>query len=239
MAKAPRESEVKTRLVPPLTFKEAADLSSCFLRDLAGSIVNLDPLVQPVCCFAPEGAEASFRNLLPDGFLLLSQRGDSLASRLTHAVDDLFSAGFRTVCLIGADSPTVPATVLKEAIRVIGNSEHQIVLGPSQDGGYYLIGLNSRYPELFEGIAWSTNMVVRQTTQRANSVRLSIYSLPTHYDIDNANDLAKLCDELLGPARPSDKTIAPITRSFLARLIAKEGRERIWPVQCHSGKGPT
>lgn len=229
MAKAPRAGHVKTRLCPPLSTDEAALLNTCFLRDTAASIDNCHPNARGVACFTPAGTESTFLTILPGGFNLIAQRSGPFAERLAGAVADLLAVGFGSVCLIDSDSPTVPAVVFAEAIAALAESGNAIVLGPAADGGYYLIGMSKLHPQLFAAIDWSTDRVLSQTLARARDLQLPVHQLPTHYDVDDAAALRQLCDDLLGPANRMSPAVAPATREFLCNLIAREGRERIWP----------
>jgi rSAM/selenodomain-associated transferase 1 len=229
MTKAPRAGHVKTRLTPPLTPEEAAALNSCFLRDTATAISLAGDRAQGIACYTPPGAEESYRDLLPDNFRLIAQRNGSLEERLIAAADDLFSIGFASVCLIASDSPTVPAHAFAEAARLLSQPRECVVLGPSDDGGYYLIGLRKMYRRMFAEIDWSTNRVFEQTKQRALELNLSLHFLPSGFDVDNRASLHRLCDELFIPAEPAPQNSAPATRKFLGDLIAREGRARIWP----------
>src|SRR5215467_9701071 len=117
MTKAPHAGRVKTRLVPPLTLEEAAELNKCFLRDTAaaissacgGSLRRAPQQCGPVAVYTPVGAESAYTDILPADFSLLPQRGGKFGERLYFAVKDLFKCGFDSVCLIDSDSPTVPA----------------------------------------------------------------------------------------------------------------------------------
>jgi rSAM/selenodomain-associated transferase 1 len=221
MTKAPRAGQVKTRLVPPLSAEEAAQLNSCFLRDTAMAIAKAcGANARGVGVYTPIGAEAAYIGILPRDFDLLPQRGDGFGERLAFAAADLFQCGFTSVCLIDSDSPTVAADVYAKAVELLSKPGDRVVLGPSNDGGYYLIGLKRNRPELFERIDWSTERVLEQTKQRARELDLEVGPLPTGYDVDDAATLHRLCDELL-----SDKTtddIAPNTRKFLAELTAQK-----------------
>jgi glycosyltransferase A (GT-A) superfamily protein (DUF2064 family) len=107
--------------------------------------------------------------------------------------------------------------------------DDRVVLGPSDDGGYYLIGLKQDHRGLFEQIDWSTERVLEQTMQRAVEMDLEVKLLPTGYDVDDRTTLRRLCDELLNP-NTTDQ-VAPQTRGFLRDLIEREGRDRIWPAR--------
>ena len=221
MTKAPRAGTVKTRLVPPLTFEEAAQLNVCLLQDSAATI-------QQTCCegavgigvYTPVGSEAAYVDILPSEFQLLAQRGDRFGDRLAFAAEDLFRCGFCSVCLIDSDSPTVPVAVYAEAIALLSQPTDRVVLGPSDDGGYYLIGMKKYHPKLFEGIDWSTERVFEQTKRRADELALEVSVLPAAFDVDDAPTLRRLCDELLSDKSCAD--IAPRTRKFLAELVARK-----------------
>ena len=220
MTKAPRAGQVKTRLVPPLTPEEAALLNVCFLRDTAAAIAKACATsARGIGVYTPVGSEAAYIDILPRDFELLPQRGEGFGERLAFAAADLFQCGFTSVCLIDSDSPTVSATVYAEAVALLAKPNDRVVLGPSDDGGYYLIGLKQNHRELFDRIDWSTERVLDQTQQRARELNLEVSLLPTGYDVDDAATLRRLCDELLSQKSPSD--IAPHTRKFLAALTAQ------------------
>src|SRR5438093_12802435 len=121
MTKVPRPGEVKTRLTPPLTPEEAAWLNRSFLNDTFTAIANAGchGLTRGVAVFTPVGAEREMEAILPDEFELLPQRGDAFGERLSFAMEDLFSLGFESVCLIDSDSPTVPIDFFSQAARIL------------------------------------------------------------------------------------------------------------------------
>jgi uncharacterized protein len=233
MTKAPKAGAVKTRLQPPLTPEEAAALNICFLRDMAKAIADasredrlLPPSARGVAIFTPPGCEADYVKILPPGFNLLPQRGDNFGERLLFAAEDLLRIGFESCCLINSDSPTVTADVFRVVARSLHTTnEHHLVLGPSDDGGYYLIGMRTLHRRVFEEIDWSTDRVFAQTLERARESALEVETLPTFFDVDDRESLRRLCHELLGENRDT----APATKKFLQQLIQCEGRERIWP----------
>ena len=151
---------------------------------------------------------------------MLPQRGDKFGERLYFAVEDLFKCGFESVCLIDSDSPTVPAENFAEAVELLSTSEDRVVLGPSDDGGYYLIGVKKPHRQLFERIDWSTEHVLNQTMQRATEIGLKVKLLPIGYDVDEGASLSRLCNELLG--EQGGDGAAPSTRKFLAGLVAQK-----------------
>ena len=229
MTKAPQPGKVKTRLTPPLTPDEAAQLNVCFLRDLSRSIslASQQSPARGVGVYTPVGAERVYESILPNDFFLIPQRGDAFGERLLFAAEDLFKVGFEAVCLINSDSPTVSMSIFAQAADTLALPGERIVLGPSEDGGYYLIGLKRPHRRLFEEIDWSTERVFQQTKQRAAEVGVELHELPFGFDVDDRATLSRLCDELF--RRNPDRDVAIETRKFLSEIIAREGRDRIWP----------
>lgn len=245
MIKAPRAGASKTRLCPPLRPEEAATLSGCFLRDTTANIADVVAALPPdtpargVAVYTPVGAEAAFDGLLPDGFALLAQRESGFGERLHGAAEDLLAVGFRSLCLIDSDSPTLPPGALRAAVEALARPGERLVLGPSEDGGYYLVGLQTAHRRVFEDVDWSTERVAAQTLARAAEIGLAVEVLPTWYDVDDGPTLWALCEELFGNRGTYDDRSssregtrgypAPRTREFLAGVLAAEGRGRIWP----------
>jgi rSAM/selenodomain-associated transferase 1 len=228
MAKVPRSGRVKTRLVPPLTPDQASALSECFLRDVAATIATAAATdharIQGVAVYLADGEDQDFRQVLPREFLLLAQRGEHLGERLFHAAVDLLEAGFHSVCLVNADSPTLPSSLLCEAVLALQAPGDRVVLGPASDGGYYLIGLKRAHRRLFEEISWSTSSVFAQTIERARELSLEVHRLAEWYDVDDRASLRLLCRELFG----HDATNIPAargasTRALLDKLLPQLG----------------
>lgn len=218
MAKAPRAGKVKTRLSPPLTLEESAALNICFLKDTAENLAELSGAAGLVC-YTPVGDEAAFDGLLPASFTLIGQRGDGFGERLLAAAEDILACVYGAVCLIDSDSPTVPAAAFEMAVAALAREGDRVVLGPSHDGGYYLIGLKRAHATLFERITWSTASVMEETMERAREAEIEVVLLPMWYDVDDAATLAMLTDELLEGKVPEFAAIAgytaPHTRGFL------------------------
>jgi hypothetical protein len=237
MTKAPRPGMVKTRLVPPLTNEEAAQLNRCFLQDTGAAISvccsvlsasHSRSIARGVAVYTPVGAELDYADILPADFSLLPQRGENFGDRLCFAAEDLFKCGFDGVCLIDSDSPTIPAENFTRAVELLSLPGDHIVLGPCDDGGYYLIGLKQLHQEVFERIDWSTERVLEQTIKRATQIGVGVYELPRGLDVDDHATLRRLCDELLG--KHARDNVAPQTQQFLRELIARDGRARVWSV---------
>lgn len=230
MAKAPRAGEVKTRLVPPLKSDEAAELNVCFLRDMVANIAAIPDghNASGFVVYTPVGAESTFAGILPDGFGLLAQRGDSLGDRLCNATDDLLKSGYSSVCLINSDSPTLPQRVLIEAIDLLAKNGDRVVLGGADDGGYYLIGLKQAHRNLFYRIAWSTADVLAHTIERAQEIGVPVELLPRWYDVDNAESLTRLYQELFETQNRDGAYPARHTRAFLEQLIERGAAQKIF-----------
>lgn len=224
MAKAPRPGKVKTRLAPPLTLDQAAAINICFLRDTTENIaaVAASGRAAGVVSYTPLGDEALFDNLLPADFALIPQRGDGFGERLLTTAEDLLACGYGSVCLIDSDSPTVPAAAFEQAAAELQKDGDRIVLGPAQDGGYYLIGLKQAHPELFANIKWSTSTVFAETIAAAEASSLEVVTLPLWYDVDDAATLDLLIAELVHNTPPPFTSIpgytAAHTRAFLHTL---------------------
>ena len=226
MTKAPEPGKVKTRLTPPLAPEEAAEINKCFLRDIAQSISEAaqQSSGRGVGVYTPVGAELAYEEILPRDFFLVPQRGSAFGERLICAAEDLFNLGFASVCLINSDSPTVPAASFAAAAAELAKPGHRIVLGPSDDGGYYLIGLKNLQRRVFEEIDWSTERVFEQTMRRAEELGLPVHLLPTGFDVDDRVTLHRLWLELVQNA-PDSAGIAPNTAKYLKQLVETKGPE--------------
>jgi uncharacterized protein len=230
MTKAPRAGHVKTRLQPPLTPEEAAQLNVCFLRDTVAAIKSAcREEAIGIAVYTPVGSEAAYIDILPSEFRLLPQRGENFGERLAFAADDILRCGFGCVCLIDSDSPTVSIEIYAQAIALLARSGDRVVLGPADDGGYYLIGLKQNHRELFDGIDWSTERVLNQTIERAKQVNIDVELLPSGYDVDDRASLNRLCADLLDDRAPAN--VAPHTKRFLTELVGAKGGRRIFAPQ--------
>jgi rSAM/selenodomain-associated transferase 1 len=230
MTKAPQPGKVKTRLTPPLFPEEAAALNERFLRDTASAIAQASRQAPAtgVGVYTPVGAERAYDKILPDDFYLIPQREGDFGNRLADATADILGVGFDAVCLIDSDSPTVPVAAYVEAVATLQQTGKRLVLGPSDDGGYYLIGMTRLHRELYEEIDWSTERVAKQTITQAKRCGLSVHLLPTWYDVDERETLARLCRELLSRDKSATQGFAaPATREYLAALVQKDAA-RVW-----------
>ena len=223
MCKAPLPGRTKTRLAAMIGAEAAATLSACFLRDIAATI---ETLPERLACrgygvYAPAGGEAALRSVLPPSFGLLLQADAEFGNVLHGAVGNLLASGHDCVALVNGDSPTLPSSLLGEAIEALRRPGDRMVLGPASDGGYYLIGLKHPHRHLFEDIPWGTDVVARLTLQRAADIGIEVVLLSEWYDVDDADSLAWLHDELAGrSSRFRSDAAAAATRAFLATMRA-------------------
>ena len=192
-AKAPVPGQVKTRLAPALTAEAAAAVYRCFLLDtlaLAGGVRRWKTLL----FYTPEEAGQVMRAMVKRPLELIPQGGGVLGERMHLAFQQLFSRGHRVAVIIGGDLPTLPLSRLQEAFSAL--ERKPVVLGPSLDGGYYLIGLQAPQPELFEGMAWGSSRVLEQTVDRLTRLGLEAECLEPWYDVDSVEDLRFLVSHL-------------------------------------------
>jgi rSAM/selenodomain-associated transferase 1 len=212
--KAPLVGQVKTRLCPPLSLTQAAELAQCFLVDMVEGAYHL-PTTKVYLAITPAESEPVFRALLPFPVEYLAQRGTSLGEREYNVFNDLLQRSATRIVLIGSDIPTLPFSHLQEAFQHLEDTRCDAVFGPSRDGGYYLVGMRVPHPELFESITWSTSSVMAETLAQAQKHNLNVALIPSWYDVDDKADLARHVIEL----RQSDSdTQAPRTKTILTRL---------------------
>jgi rSAM/selenodomain-associated transferase 1 len=195
MAKAPVAGQVKTRLVPPLSYEQAAELYACLLSDLLDGLKSC--AFADLCLnFAPADAGAVFAGLAPPEFSRFPQEGRDLGERMNAAFLELFARGYRSVVLIGSDLPVFPREFLERAFEALENGAADVVLGPNRDGGYYSIGMRRPVPAVFERISWSSAGVLAATLEKIRSEGLKSSLLPPWFDIDTPEDLLYLRDML-------------------------------------------
>ena len=218
MAKWPKAGEVKTRLLPALSAPQAAQLYEQFLLDKVTQVRALHNAL-PAVAFTPESARPVFERIAPD-FVLLPQLGGDLGRRLLNAVRDLCAAGHAGAVMVDSDTPTLPVAFLQRAVDLVASERPDVVLGPTMDGGYYLIGMRQPYPGVFRDIPWSTERVLRETLRRADREGLTTACLPPWFDVDTPEDLRRL-ETMLARSAAS----APNTSRFLARLAASRSSD--------------
>ena len=212
-AKVPVPGTVKTRLTSLLTEEEAAALYGAFLRD---SLDAYAALPADVRLYLAGDAAALPPGLVPETVSLHRQRGDGLGARMAAAFADAFVAGYERAVVIGTDHPTLPLAFVERAFQELG-PPMRLVLGPSDDGGFYLMGMNDLHPGLFDGMAYSHGAVFEQTLARAERLAAQPVILPTWYDVDTPDALHRLLADL-DASRGDPEPVAPHTRTLLTRL---------------------
>ncbi|MGE5122985.1 MAG: TIGR04282 family arsenosugar biosynthesis glycosyltransferase [Acidobacteriaceae bacterium] len=210
VAKKPIAGQTKTRLCPPLSHQQAADLYVCFLQDTLDLMRSVGG-VQCLIGYLPENAGDYFRYLAPD-MEQTPQMGSSLGERLDHLLSTALMNGACKAVVMDSDSPTLPHDYLVQAFAELEKAD--VVLGPTKDGGYYLIGLKHPQPHLLREVQMSTPHVLEDTLVLAKETSLIVALLPTWYDIDTLADLKRLAGEL---ASPDGNGPAPSTREWLKR----------------------
>ena len=207
MAKASAPGRAKTRLVPPLSFDEAAALNTAFLRDVADNVLlaarqsAAHAGIAAYAAYGPTGSEAFFRDILPAAVGLIEAWLPNFGDCLFHTIEQVFARGHASAVVLNSDSPTLPTAILIETAEALARPGDRAVLGPSNDGGYYLLGLKSARRRLFDDIAWSTERVAEQTLERAREIDLDVHRLPVWYDVDDIEGLGRLYAELCEPHR--------------------------------------
>ena len=248
MAKAPRPGKSKTRLCPPLTPDQAAALSAAFLRDITENIALAagSEAIASYIAYAPAGHESLFDGHLAPGTQLLLADGtppmpanvQGFGRCLLHAIQAMLASGHGSAVVLNSDSPTLPTAFLARTAATLRQPGDRVVLGPADDGGYYLLGMKSAHAHLFADITWSTDSVAETTRIRAAELGLELVELPTWYDVDDEPALHRLIRETATPAdrdggaRSSDAPRAagqdaptpypaPITAAALTRIYPR------------------
>jgi len=225
MAREPVPQQVKTRLCPSLTPEAAARLYECFLLDTIELVRNIES-VRRIVAYTPKDAGAYFRSIVPEGFALIYQKGADLGERLAHASRSLFDRGCAKVILIGSDSPNLPPGYIREGFCRL--DEADVVLGPCEDGGYYLIGMRSAMPDLFAGVPWSSSAVTQATVEKAMAARATVSLLEEWYDVDRYKDLFRLKRDLDSTRMGQDGRLFCIhTHRALSRMEGMQGPQGI------------
>ncbi len=221
-AKFPRAGEVKTRLVPPLTFQSAAELYRALLRSTFERVRSIRD-VHLVVASAVDTDVPLLRRLLEEfgsasDVEVRPQRGSDLGERMSNAIDESLREGAASVCLIGSDHPLLAPTHIVEAFAAL--EAHDVVIGPAEDGGYYLIGMRASHAELFRNMPYSTADLFRQTLSAAHRSALRVATLPEAFDVDDGEALRRLWRE----RAQAD----PELRQTLERIVGDDGGLSHW-----------
>ncbi|MBV8448976.1 MAG: TIGR04282 family arsenosugar biosynthesis glycosyltransferase [Hyphomicrobiales bacterium] len=200
MAKASMPGRTKTRLVPPLTFEEAAALNTVFLKDAFANIGEASrstPIVG-FAAYGPTGEEPFFENLTDAPLRLIPATYPNFGDCLLAGIDGIFSAGCSSACVLNADTPDLPSEYLVRTARELAGGRDRVVIGPTDDGGYYILGISKAHRRLFAEIDWSTERVFAQTLERIAELELEVVTLPRWSDIDDAQSLLRFANRIDG-----------------------------------------
>ena len=187
--KAPWLGNVKTRLQPELTPEQLVMIYRAMVEDTVSQFGDVGFCDVIIFCY-PADSSYEMKNWLGNRFEYFPQHGNDLGERMHNAIAEMLNQKYNKVLLTGSDIPTLDATIIMKALSSL--DDHDLVLGPSLDGGYYLIGMKQPHPELFQGITWSTNHVFEQTMQKAREAKLEIMQIESKSDIDTYRELEQL-----------------------------------------------
>jgi rSAM/selenodomain-associated transferase 1 len=218
MAKFPQPGQVKTRLVPPLSPDEAAQLQRAFIGHVMGRLARLEPTELVMCFDPPQAARAMAQLVGASATRYLAQTPGDLGARLEAAARE-FSKWYGRLLFLGVDSPDVPATHIAQAADLLAHKE--IVLGPCDDGGFWCLGLQRHIDLklLFEGVDWSSGREREQTAQRAAEIDCSCALADPWDDVDRPDDLQRLVSRLSQSADEDDRRLLA-SLSFLPQGVA-------------------
>jgi rSAM/selenodomain-associated transferase 1 len=214
-AKRPAAGKVKTRLTPPLLPEEAAELYRCMLGDTLAKAACLADLHRYLF-YEEEARAAEFFLEMAGEMTCLPQEGHDLGERMTAAFRRLFAEGYRAVAIIGTDSPDLSPEFVREAYLMLESGPADVVFGPSEDGGYYLLAMKQLQEGLFRDVPWSSDVVLHRSLEHAATAGIRVALLPVWHDVDTADDLHR--PELL-----DEENGAPLTRKFLCNWLRGRG----------------
>lgn len=235
MAKQSVPGRTKTRLIPHTGPEVAAALNTAFLKDVTTNLHVASELasIDAFMAYAPVGSEAFFRSILPRtvGYAdvsLIETVKPTFGACLSHAVETLLGSGYASACVLNSDSPTLPPAYLVTAATALAAEGDRLVLGPSIDGGYYLLGVKSLHRRLFEDIDWSTERVLDQTVERAHELDLPVVELPTWYDVDELPMLQLLAGEVLAGRCFRSFGSRAVGGDHTRALLADLAQDQVW-----------
>lgn len=187
-AKQPCPGKVKTRLTPPLSPQEAAELYRCMLFDTISKVASLSG-VEKIIFYEPSPGAGNFFQTAFSNVRCFPQEGAGLGERLANAFEKVFGLGFELAAGIGTDSPDLPIPHLEESFRLLAEDVADVIFGPATDGGYYLVAMKSFLPAVFRGIPWSTERVLEKSIDAVELSGFRVGRLPAWHDLDTADDL--------------------------------------------------
>jgi rSAM/selenodomain-associated transferase 1 len=220
-AKAPIPGQVKTRLCPPLTGDEAATLQGTLVLDVVERSRTVERQMDRFLACSPQKEHPFFKIMEGrHGIRTLDQIGDDIGSRMAGVFDELFGLGYRRVIMVGTDVPTLQPAVFVEAQQSL--AKHDLVVGPAQDGGYFLIGMTKPLPQLFQDIPWSTGEVMALTLKKAAALGLTVAQLAVGRDLDRVDDLLAFASQVpSGKGKGQSGPISTRTAGVLLTLAER------------------
>lgn len=231
LAREPEEGKVKSRLNQDLSAHDTLELYQAFVLDTLELALSTEVGHLYVACLA-DGPKPHLNELiknlsvelkgkrresLKEKLVLIDQRGDHLGERLEETFRQVFRQGYNEVVIIGIDSPSLPKKSLERAFKILHKKD--VVLGPTLDGSYYLIGLKKPCPKLFENISWDTGGVYKETVERLKKLGLEWEELELWYDVDTADDLEFLVRDINQLRLAGDEKSLKHTEEVLARIL--------------------
>ena len=229
-AKKPEPEKVKTRLVPPLTFEQAKELYTCFLKDAMVQYSRIAAIagMEIVLMITPESAVNYFHdfiNEIPElqrsnnNITVTAQSGADLGEKIFNAFSRVIGNNTKQAIVIGTDHPTLPDEFIIEGFEELEKDKVDCVIGPAEDGGFYLLGLKTVQRDDFKDIAWSTKSVFEQTCKNFLASNKTAHILPQWYDVDDEVSLNKMTDEILR----SNKKESPLySKIFVSQMKTAE-----------------
>src|SRR2546421_8812647 len=223
MAKAPRPGAVKTRLAPSLSPEAVTSFYCCLLEDTLALARSLGDVEVAIMC--PDTDVNELARLAGSEASVVAQKGEGLAAGLTSVFAHFAQNHQRRIIAFNSDSPHLPRSVLEDAFETL--AAHDVVVGPTHDGGYYLVGAKTSHPALFAGDGMGTSSALERLLSRARALELSVGFAAPFYDIDVADDLTRLAAELrLAPDR-APRTAAWLKEWELEAARSRTGREEL------------
>jgi len=219
MSRAPIAGKTKTRLESHLTAEECADLHRAFLKDINSKFLNLKGVYSRLdlyLSYTPEVNQNLFKDLIDTDFIRIPQRGKNLGERMYNAVADAYQKSRLPVIITGSDLPLLALDIFTEALA--GLKERDIVIGPSDDGGYYLLGMKKPEKQLFDFEGWGNQSVLERTIKEASRHNLKSHFLPEASDVDTFKELLALRSKLININ--SDLNYLHNTKKIIDKIFA-------------------
>ncbi|NOS99205.1 MAG: glycosyltransferase [Phycisphaerales bacterium] len=222
-ARYPAPGQVKTGLCPPLTPDQAAAIQRSCIRLVCERAFRVWP-VRPTLVITPNDSEEAFRAIVGPYIRLLLQGEGNLGDRLARVVQDAFQSGDEEVLVIGSDSPTIPAGRFDDARTALQKSD--VVLGPCDDGGFYLLGLKRTHVDLFKRVPWGTDGACSGLKDQAIACDLKVAAMDPWYDIDRPDDLARAVQDIRSVQREDDYELLTVLESAIAAVPKRKAAAR-------------